>query len=163
MVAKLTRAEQRNFIGLITAMGDGDGRTAACCILEFAKKSESGAPDPPYDAMTRENFTRDIMALFAVKCKGYRRGTDIGEVLRGVLSLCRKHHVTVPANYDTLVMNALCLDGMARSLLPGYNVLDSAEALLRLNKVVGRAPLLRNLLLPLANWLKRRHDAHFIR
>ena len=68
-----------------------------------------------------------------------------------------------PANYATLVMNALCLDGMARSLLPGYNVLDRAEALLRLNKVVGRAPLLRNLLLPLANWLKRRHDAHFIR
>ena len=84
----------------------------------------------------RENVALMAKRVFAVKCKGYRRGTDIGEVLRGVLSICRKHHVTVPANYATLVMNALCLDGMARSLLPGYNVLDSAEALLRLNKVV---------------------------
>ena len=36
-----------------------------------------------------------------------------GEVLRGVLGLVRVHKVTLDANYMTLVMNVLVLEGMA--------------------------------------------------
>lgn len=51
----------------------------------------------------------------------------LAPVLRGVLSLVRKHRVSLDANYMTLVMNVLCLEGMAAALLPNYNVLDAAR------------------------------------
>jgi len=59
-------------------------------------------------------------------------------VLRGVLSLVRKHRVALDANYMTLVMNVLCLEGMAAALLPEYNVLDAARPLLSAHRHLPR-------------------------
>ena len=39
----------------------------------------------------------------------------------------------------TLVINAMCLDGMAARLEPGYNVLDAARPLLAAHRRVPRA------------------------
>ena len=196
MVARLTPLEQQNFIGLLTAMGDGDGAAAARFILAFAphvssvdtspsgattvatggesqsherghhssqSSSSSRVHSGPYSSSTRASFTADMVTLFRVSCRGYRHETDLGQVLRGILSLCRTHHISIPANYATLVMNALCLDGMAKALLPDYNVLDGAEILLKMNKIVSRVPVpfLRRWLLPIAYFFKRRHDAKF--
>ena len=160
MVARLTRQEQRNFIGLLTAMGEGSGRDAARHLLHFSSASET------YTPAQRGAFEADMTALFAQVCRGYGRNTDIGQALRGILNLCRVHKVSIDANYATLVMNALCLDGMAKLLLPQYNVLDSAEGLLRMNKWVSRVPFgmgggLRRLLLPVAYFLKKQHDKRF--
>ena len=70
-----------------------------------------------------------------------------------MLNLVRKHRVALDANYMTLVMNVLCLEGMAGALLPDYNVLDAARPLLTAQKVLPR-PLFR-LMLPLVFTLKR--------
>ena len=73
-----------------------------------------------------------------------------------VLSLVRRHRVSLDANYMTLVMNVLCLESMALVLLPGYNVLDAAKPLLVAHKRLPR-PLFR-LLLPTVQSLKRLSD-----
>jgi hypothetical protein len=54
---------------------------------------------------------------------------------------------------------------MAKALMPAYNVLDGARALLTLNKFVSRVPvpLLRRALLPIGALLKRMGDAKFRR
>jgi len=75
-------------------------------------------------------FDAAVKTLFEEKCRGYGTGVDFGDVVRGVLDLVRVHRVRVGANYATLVINALCLDGMANDLLPGYSVLDGARPLL---------------------------------
>ena len=59
-----------------------------------------------------------------------------------MLSLVRTHRVTLEANYMTLVMNVLCLEGMAGALLPSYNVLDAAQPLLQAHRRMPR-PLFR--------------------
>lgn len=159
MVAKLTKTEQRNFIGMLTAMGDGNGHAAARFIMKFSSSSSSG--DSHYSKETQEYFQRDMSELFSKVCRGYHHNTDIGEVLRGVLNLCRSHKIRIDANYATLVMNVLCLDGMAKALMPDYNILDGAKVLLQLNKFATRLPILR-VFLPLANFLKNRHDAKFV-
>ena len=56
--------------------------------------------------------------------------------MRGVLE--PKNRVTLDANYMTLVMNVLCLEGMAQALLPSYNVLDMARPLLDAHKLLPR-------------------------
>ena len=67
--------------------------------------------------------------------------------------------VRIDVNYATLVMNALCLDGLAAAILPDYNVLDAAKPLLQtfrrwkfLAGSVGRA------FFPLAQFRKHRED-----
>ena len=95
-------------------------------------------------------------ALFLERCRGYGTNVQFGEVLRGVLSLVRKHQVSLDANYMTLVMNVLCLEGMAGALLPDYNVLDAARPLLQAHKWLPR-PVFRAAL-PLVCRLKRIRD-----
>lgn len=86
------------------------------------------------------NFRSDMKKLFLLDCKGYGSNVDIGKILRGILNLVRLHKITIDANYATLVMNCLCLDSMATSLLPSYSLLDNAKPLLKLNRVFGRLP-----------------------
>ena len=59
--------------------------------------------------------------------------------------------MALDANYMTLVMNVLCLEGMAAVLLPDYNVLDAARPLLAAHRrlprpvFVAALPLLRRI------------------
>jgi aarF domain-containing kinase len=152
LVAVLTSEQRRNFIGLLEALGEGDGRQAADCVLRFARHAgqdlhQAAQQDAARrnvrqepDAHRDEAFRSDMAQLFAAICRGYGTNVDLGAVLRGILTLVRKHRVTLEANYATLVMNALCLDGMAKVLLPSYNVLDAAKPLLRLHRVCKRLP-----------------------
>jgi len=75
-------------------------------------------------------FKAAIKVLFDEKCRGYHTNVDVGEVLRGVLNLVRIHHIRINANYATLVVNVLCIEALARKLLPHYNILDGGKPLL---------------------------------
>ena len=146
-------------MGLLCAMGDGDGRAAARHVLSFSDEqtcvggSAVGA------------FEDAMVAFFAASCQGYHTGIDLAGVLKGVLGLVREHGVRIDVNYATLVMNALCLDGLANALVPGYNVMDAAAPLLRAHSrwkglgatAVGQR-LLNRVALPLALRRKRRRD-----
>ena len=144
MVARLTRQESDAFIGLLHAMGAGDGVAAARAVLHFSETQEVCCTR----ALTAA-FAEDMQALFRERCRGFGSNVHFGDVLRGVLSLVRKHRVTLDANYMTLVMNVLCLEGMAGTLLPEYNVLDAARPLLAAHRrlprplFVAALPLLR--------------------
>ena len=128
MVAQLDNNESTNFIGLISALGEGDGRAAAEAILKF--KSDGIASSSLSDE-EKEAFTKDVIELFKERCRGYGTNVDFGNVLRGVLGIVKKHHVQLGANYATLVVNALCLDGLAKRVCPTYNLLDASKPLLR--------------------------------
>lgn len=133
MVARLVPEEQKNFVGLLEAMGEGRGDEAADYVMRFSNR-------PNYDKSTKLAFRNDMKTLFLTVCKGYGHNVDLGSALRGILNLVRIHQITIDANYATLVMNALCLDGMSSSLLPTYNILDGAKPLLRFNRIVKRIP-----------------------
>jgi len=153
MVARLTPQESDAFIGLLHAIGAGDGRAAAKAVLAFSTT-------PQEVCNTRERicvFSDDMHALFLERCRGFGTNVQFGEVLRGVLGLVRTHRVSIEANYMTLVMNVLCLEGMAGSLLPAYNVLDAARPLLAAHKLLPRRLFIAAL--PLVRRLKQVRDA----
>eukprot|EP00519_Triparma_laevis_P001100 CAMPEP_0182514650 /NCGR_PEP_ID=MMETSP1321-20130603/36217_1 /TAXON_ID=91990 /ORGANISM="Bolidomonas sp., Strain RCC1657" /LENGTH=637 /DNA_ID=CAMNT_0024721895 /DNA_START=84 /DNA_END=1994 /DNA_ORIENTATION=+ len=162
MVASLTPEESLNFIGLLSALGAGDGRKAAEAVLGFGGPREPSEDD--------ELFTEEIIELFSRICKGYGNEVDVGAVLRGVLSLVQKHKIRISANYATLVVNVLCIESMAKKLVPTYNVLDAAMPLLaayrricvyhpksKLRKAVFKAWM------PFAKLIKGRNDRRFFR
>lgn len=164
MVAELTRLEQVNFMGLLECIGEGDARGAADHILDF-----STAGRAQYSAETIVAFHTGMQQLFSRVCRGYGTGMDIGEILRGLLGVVRDHRITIETNYATLVMNALCLDGMALHLLPNYNVMDAAKPLFRFHRRASRIPLLNRSrwlmgrALSLMLWIKKQGDQKVLR
>lgn len=124
MVAQLEEDESANFIGLMSSLGAGDGKTAAQSVLKFSQDNNY------LTAEEKEAFTQDMIAYFKERCRGYGTNVDVGEVLRGVLGIIKNNHVRIDANYATLVVNALCIEGMAKRVCPAYNVLDAAKPLL---------------------------------
>ena len=150
--------ESDRFVGLIEAIGAADHRAAA----------KNLGLDPANEKNLSREQVRSTTAggIFREKCRGYGTGVDFGDVVRGLLELVRKHRVRIGAQYATLVINALCLDGMAGDLLPGYSVLDGARPLLSAHRwFVSRGiPVLgpfvfRRLCLPVAWRLKGLYDA----
>lgn len=157
MVAQLDEDESNNFIGLMSSLGEGDGRTAARAVLRFSSGPEGdyarsgdggdgdcsscggGAGDDGEDAdyhgdltlSQRAAFTEDMVELFHERCRGYGTDVDVGGILRGILGLIKKHRVRIDANYATLVVNALCIESLGKRVCPSYNVLDAAKPLLR--------------------------------
>lgn len=161
MTAELTALQQLNFIGLIEAIGEGNGAAAADHVITFS-------PSNKLDDHRRDEFRADMINLFKSVARGYGNGVDLGIVLRGVLELVRRHKVTIEANYATLVLNALCLDGMAQSILPTYNILDGAKLLLKLHKHTKRLPVtvgrfVRKLAWPVVQKLKTWSDRKFLK
>jgi len=129
MVAQLDEQESQKFVGLLVAVGEGDGRAAAQVVLGFSSTSHLGQQE-------RELFIQDMVTFFATSCKGYDSNVDFGCVLRGILGIVKKHHVRIDANYATLVVNLMCVDSLARRVCPSYNCLDAAKPLLRCYKML---------------------------
>jgi len=158
MVAQLTEIEQQTFVGFLSSLSSGDGAKTAGYILKFSESQTCSLEQ-------QEEFARCIKRLFEEKCRGYGTGTQLGEVFRGVLTLIREHQVRIDANYATLILNALCLDGLAQELEPEYNIVDGAASLLRAHWLLYSKPgrLLFRLFLPIGQALKRRQDRKFWR
>jgi len=90
MVAKLTEEESSAFIGLLASLGEGDGKEAARFALQFSIENTMNDKE-------RGAFVNDMVLLFAERCGGYGTAVNVGYVLRGVLSLIRKHQVRIDA------------------------------------------------------------------
>jgi aarF domain-containing kinase len=99
-----------------------------------------------------------LWQLFKGVCRGYGTGVDVGDVLRAVLKLVRTYQVRVDVNYATLLINLLCIEGIAGSLEPSYNVLDQARPLLEPHSNRFIRPLFRRVF-PLLLSAKRNTDA----
>lgn len=125
MVAQLTDEESANFIGILCSLGEGDGKFAAECALRFSKENSKLTQE------ARQAFIDDIILVFKERCHGYHTNVDVGHVLRGILSMIRKHGIRIDANYATLVVNALCVESLARRVCPNYNVLDASKPMLK--------------------------------
>ncbi|GMI21178.1 hypothetical protein TrCOL_g1894 [Triparma columacea] len=159
MVAQLNEAESMNFIGLLSALGASDADKAAEAVLSFG-----GVPTK------NDEFVVDMRELFKERCRGYGHNVDVGEVLRGVLNLVRKHQIRISANYATLVVNVLCIESMAKKLVPDYNVLDAGKPLLSsYRKLLCYKPksrtrrLIFKLWMPVAHMIKARNDKRFFK
>lgn len=157
MVAVLNRSEQENFIGLLAAMGRGNGIEAADFVMKFSSRAVVSDE-------TRVRFRLEMVSLFARVCRGYGTNVDIGTVLRGILVLLRDNKLTIDANYATLVLNALCLDGLGKQILPSYGILDGGKPLLEFYRLCRRTIGLKVFyaFAPISQLFKTKSDQTFL-
>jgi aarF domain-containing kinase len=78
LVAKPNAEESESFIGLLSAIGEGNGDEAANCILGFS---------PEKNFLSRPFFNSDMVSLFSKICRGYGTNVNLAEVLKGVLQV----------------------------------------------------------------------------
>ncbi|CAM9506594.1 unnamed protein product [Chrysoparadoxa australica] len=155
MVAQLLPDEATNFIGFLECLGSGSGVGAAKKILLFSQSQSCTGEE------NQLAFIAELNEFFLESCRGYNTGVDVGEVLRGCLKIIRKHHVRIDVNYATLIMNILCLDGLAKTLWPEYSILDASRPLLEAHAKFSKRTFMR--LLPLLHMAKVRKDQKFLR
>mmetsp|Transcript_16320 Transcript_16320/g.35753 ORF Transcript_16320/g.35753 Transcript_16320/m.35753 type:complete len:592 (-) Transcript_16320:123-1898(-) len=134
MAADLNASERANFIGMLQALGDGDGDALASRLLCFSDKQQCD---------NEAHFRAAAQTLCEQQCRGYGTNADVGAICRECLQLLYRHGVSIDGNYATLIANMLCLEGLAKDLEPQFNVLDIAYPLLRAHQILGDAPFQR--------------------
>lgn len=181
MVARLTDEERETFIGLLEALGEGDGARAAQHVLAFSKTQTCQGEDQenftkamvqvgsmdregghscltmPLDRLGPPSLCCLVSQIFKEKCRGYGTNVSIGDVLRDVLRIVREYGLRVDVNYATLVINLLCIEGIATALDPSYNLLDRAQPLLWPHSQRAIRPMYKKVF-PFLLSMKRRGD-----
>eukprot|EP00811_Abedinium_folium_P034184 NODE_7087_length_1610_cov_6.915037.p1 GENE.NODE_7087_length_1610_cov_6.915037~~NODE_7087_length_1610_cov_6.915037.p1 ORF type:complete len:465 (+),score=128.51 NODE_7087_length_1610_cov_6.915037:112-1395(+) len=128
MVTVQTRRERRNFVSMLQAMGDGDGKRCAEVMLTLAVVQDCPLPD---------DFTNDMGEVFRRTCPGYGRGIEIDVAVRAILSTLYTHCVTLDGKYASMIANIACLEGIVKDLDPRFNILDGAYPYLRTQQLLG--------------------------
>lgn len=128
MTSILTQEERTTFLGVLQAMGDGDGRAAGNLLLRFSQEQRCPAPAA---------FISDIEKLFSTSCQGYGRGVNINRVVRDIMATIYHHRVTVDGVYASQIANMLCLEGLVKDLNPQFNILDAGYPLFRGHQLLG--------------------------
>merc|ERR1711990_923482 len=110
----------------------------------IGRGNTQGASDRCLDFSTRnprihKAFAADVRDMFSEKCKGYGHGTDLSEVMRAMMVFIQRHRVSIEGNYMTMVVNVMCLEGIARGCDPTYNLLEMARPCLVAHEKVGDA------------------------
>jgi len=128
LTTSMTTEERCTYVGVLQAMGDGNGRRAGELMLRFSVNQQ--CPDPAKYLVAMEQF-------FATDCLGYGKGIDIDHVVRGLLTLAYRHNVTIDGSYACVIANMLCLQGLVKDLNPNFNILDSGYPYFRAHQVLG--------------------------
>lgn len=118
LAEELTPRIRMHFISFITAVAAGHGARAAHHLLQWGEHQR--CPDPVA-------FTEDVIRLFDTHCNIHSAGgVDLDLVMKQVLSVCRKHCVTIDSGYASLAIAVCVLMGFATSLDDQVNIIDAA-------------------------------------
>ena len=109
LVTTLTPSDKENFLLLFTAVAKKDGRSAARHMLERSRGSQ--CTDPGGYAQEIESIVNEVAAT-----SFQLQDVHIGSVLRRVLRASRKYKVKLDANFTSLVLSIIILEGVGRQL-----------------------------------------------
>ena len=123
LVTCLEEKDRKNFIDLFTAVAKKDGRAAARHMIERSVGSECTDPD---------GYTREIEAIVKeVAVTSFQlQDVQIGRVLRRVLDASRDYKVKLDANFTSLILSIIILEGVGRQLNPDLDIFRAAMPIL---------------------------------
>jgi predicted unusual protein kinase regulating ubiquinone biosynthesis (AarF/ABC1/UbiB family) len=116
MTARLSGTMREGATRLLMALGDHRGDDVAATLIE------QGVPTNDFD---RAGYTRAIAQLIARNVDLTAAEVQAGKVLFEVIDLSFQHGLRLPAEMTLLAKALFNLDGVTRSLDPGYAPLDT--------------------------------------
>lgn len=134
MTASLSMRERDELLHFFDSISEGDGRSAASAVLQFADGSATnrfaGGRGIP-SGQTCPNpaaFENDMETLFdSFPYRSEVLGVTAGEFMQETLELVRKHEVRVSGQVLTVIVTSCVLEGWAIGLSPGVSVLDHVK------------------------------------
>lgn len=118
LAEELSPTVRHHFVSFLNAIAAGDGLRAGRHLLRWSARQTCEEPAA---------FLRDVMALFEARCDiSTPAGIDLDGVMKAVLSLARRHGVSIDSCYASLVVSTCVLVGFAASLDPSVNLMDAA-------------------------------------
>eukprot|EP01134_Creolimax_fragrantissima_P002336 CFRG2336T1 len=128
IVVELSEEDNRNFFSLFEAIAYGHGKHAGYLMLDNAEEEDCDNP---------EAFALEIAKLVGIVHSSTLclREVDVGEVLLNVLAQVRRHKVMIEANYTSLVMGIVVIEGIGRSLDPTLDIIRQSLPILAYEKI----------------------------
>lgn len=125
LVTELNNTDRVNFIDLFNALARFDGYRAGELMIERSRTPET--------AINNAEFANKVDVLVSnIKRQTFTLGTvSIGHLLDQMLSMVRSHHVRMEADFVSVVVSILLLEGIGRQLDPNLDLFDSSIPILR--------------------------------
>lgn len=119
IVASLSENDRQNLMDLFVAIVMRDGMKAGRLFVERSKENE--CPDV-------ELFAYEIDALVqrALSTDLKLKNIQLGDLLGTLLLLCSKHKVKLDANFASIMVSLIMIEGVGRALNPDLNILYAA-------------------------------------
>lgn len=125
LTVELSMRNRQNFIDLFAAIASFDGPLAAKLMAE-----RSRYPDKVVDQAGFEEKMAHL--LQRVRASTFKLGAiQIGDILAQTLTLVRRHHVKMEADFVNTVLSILLLEGIGRQLDPELDVFARSLPVLR--------------------------------
>lgn len=121
MTAELSKSDRGSLVEFFKAVVRRDGRTAAECTLQLSK--QQNCPDP-------EAFIKEVMTSFDFWGSAAGDPVHPADCMEQLLEQVRRHKVNIDGNVCTVLVTTLVLEGWQRKLDPGYDVMNTLQALL---------------------------------
>lgn len=124
LVTELNNTSRINFIDLFQSLTRFDGYQAGKLMIERSR-TPSSAIDP-------SGFSQKVQTLVTqIKIQTFSLGSiSIGNLLNDMLSMVRQHHVKMEADFVSIVVAILLLEGVGRQLDPNLDLFESSIPLL---------------------------------
>lgn len=116
LVTELNDLNRRNFLDLFRAIAEFDGYRAGQLMVERCRTPEQ-VIEPEIFALKMQHL------ILRIKTRTFALGNiKIGDVLSEVLTMVRGHHVRFEGDFVNVVISALLLEGIGRSLNPDLDL-----------------------------------------
>ncbi|SMN21185.1 similar to Saccharomyces cerevisiae YPL109C Putative protein of unknown function [Maudiozyma saulgeensis] len=125
LVTELNDLDRVNFIDLFKSLVKFDGYRAGELMIERSRTPET--------AINSEEFAQKVKKLVStIRNQTFTLGTvSVGNLLDQMLSMVRVHHVRMEADFVSVVVAILLLEGIGRQLDPNLDLFDSSIPILR--------------------------------
>jgi len=122
-ITELSDTDWNNFKQLFRCIVTGDGKKGAHLMVEHARQTKISDED-------RDKFASELDVLF--REIRYKKMSDIevGLFISRVLNTVRRYRVKIEANFATLIIATVILEGIGRQLDPEINILDESIPIL---------------------------------
>ncbi|CAL9732657.1 hypothetical protein MOUN0_O02982 [Monosporozyma unispora] len=124
LVTELNDNNRINFMDLFQSLTKFDGYRAGQLMIERSRT--------PQTAIDPDGFSNRVQGLvLEIKKQTFSLGSiSIGNLLNDMLSMVRTHHVRMEADFVSIVVAILLLEGIGRQLDPNLDLFESSIPLL---------------------------------
>eukprot|EP00818_Percolomonas_sp_WS_P005737 CAMPEP_0117455952 /NCGR_PEP_ID=MMETSP0759-20121206/11627_1 /TAXON_ID=63605 /ORGANISM="Percolomonas cosmopolitus, Strain WS" /LENGTH=425 /DNA_ID=CAMNT_0005249277 /DNA_START=209 /DNA_END=1483 /DNA_ORIENTATION=+ len=151
LVCALSPTDKKNFLDLFKAVTKRNGRDVAELMITRSKvyKNRDLNTLSSEEKARLDGFVHDMESLIQDVIDLPFGEVQIGSTMSKVLDLGRKYHVPVEANFTTLVIGSIVIEGLGRQLNPKLRFVEESKP------VLAQVSELR------AEWIKERFDNLF--